>query len=284
MPEPTPNANEEHDEFIERCMGNETMQKEYPEEDQRYAVCQAQWEKDQKSAPANVERRWTPLDIEPIRVEKRDDGSRKIVGLAAVYYDGTPRTEYTIWEGVRERIRHGAFAALLKAGTDTRALFNHDPDNLLGRTTTGSLKLKSTRFGLEYEITPPDTQTARDVVALLQRGDLTGSSFSFLIGEESWKEDEKGDEVREIKQVAKLFDVGPVTFPCYEATTANARSLESWRAERAEAAERKAAAERAEAADRARAEKKTAEAESLKCQHYVEQIEQYADPSGPARG
>ena len=231
-----------------------------------------------------VERRWTPLEMEPIRVEGRADGGQKIVGMAAVYYDGTPRTEYTLWDGVKERIRHGAFSQLLKDGTDTRALFNHDPDNLLGRTTTDTLKLKSTRFGLAYEITPPDTQTARDVVALLQRGDLTGSSFSFLIGEESWKEEEDGDEVREIKQVAKLFDVGPVTFPAYEATTANMRSLESWRAERAEAAERAAVAAQLAAAKHEAAEKQAAEAEALRLMHYREQIEAYAGPSGAAGG
>lgn len=199
-----------------------------------------------EAEPQEVERRWTPLAMDPIRIEERADGGQKIVGMAAIYYDGTPRTEYELWEGVKERIKHGAFSALLKAGTDTRALFNHDPDNLLGRTVTDTLKLKSTRFGLEYEIMPPDTQTARDVVALLERGDLTGSSFSFLIGEETWKEDDEGNEIREIKQVSKLFDVGPVTFPAYEATTANMRSLETWRAERVEELEEARKAEQAE--------------------------------------
>ena len=203
-------------------------------------------------ANENVERRWTPMEMEPIRIEDRDDGGTKIVGMAAIYYDGTPRTEYELMPGVRERIRHGAFAALLKDGTDTRALFNHDPDNLLGRTVNDTLKLKSTKYGLEYEVTPPDTQAARDVVALLRRGDLTGSSFSFMIGDESWKE-EDGDEVREIKHISQLFDVGPVTFPAYKATTANMRSLEDHRAERAEAVEQAAVAEQLAAAESAAA-------------------------------
>ena len=259
------------------------MQDEHPDEDERAAVCETQWE-DGRSRPAQAERRFTPLALEPIRVEDREDGGTKIVGMAAIYYDGTPRTEYELMPGVRERIRHGAFSALLKEGTDARALFNHDPNQLLGRTANDTLTLRSTRVGLAYEITPPDTQAARDVVALLRRGDLTGSSFSFLIGEESWKEEEDGDEVREIKQVAKLFDVGPVTFPAYEATTANMRSVEDHLAQRAEARERAAVAAQLAAAEREAAERQAAEAEALRLMHYREQIEAYAGPSGAAGG
>lgn len=230
MPQPEPQTDEGHDAFMDRCMSDDVMQEEYPEEDQRLAVCETQWEKDRAQAPPAadrvVERRCTALDGESVTVETRDDGSQKIVGLAAVYYDGTPRTEYELWEGVRERIKRGAFAALLKEGTDTRALFNHEADNVLGRTTTNTLKLKSTVRGLEYEIRPPDTQVARDLLKLLERGDITGSSFSFLIGEEVWK-DEDGGEVREIKKISKLFDVGPVTFPAYEATDAGLRSVQT---------------------------------------------------------
>lgn len=284
MPQPKPKSDETHDAWIERCMGNDVMVEEYPDEDQRHAVCQTIWDDSRQDAPAEVERRFTPMDIRPIKVETRDDGTKKIVGLAVVYYDGTPRTEYELFPGVRERIQHGAFSALLKEGTDTRALFNHDPSQLLGRTTAKTLKLKSTRYGLDYTILPPDTQAAHDVVALLERGDLSGSSFSFDIGEEKWTEDEDGNEIREIKVVSKLYDVGPVTFPAYEATTANTRSLDSYRAEQAEAVEQAALAAKQEAAERETAEKDQARAEERKQMHYAEQIEHYADPSGPAGG
>jgi hypothetical protein len=42
---PTPERNEEQDDFIGRCMVSGTMSSEYPDESQRTAVCMAQWEK-----------------------------------------------------------------------------------------------------------------------------------------------------------------------------------------------------------------------------------------------
>jgi hypothetical protein len=42
---PTPDKDEEQDDFIGRCMVSGTMTSEYPDESQRTAVCMAQWEK-----------------------------------------------------------------------------------------------------------------------------------------------------------------------------------------------------------------------------------------------
>jgi hypothetical protein len=42
---PTPEKDEEQDDFISRCMVSGTMASEYPDESQRVAVCSAQWEK-----------------------------------------------------------------------------------------------------------------------------------------------------------------------------------------------------------------------------------------------
>jgi signal peptide peptidase SppA len=43
MPLPKPKKDEGHDDFINRCMGSDVMKKEYPDTDQRYAICQRQW-------------------------------------------------------------------------------------------------------------------------------------------------------------------------------------------------------------------------------------------------
>jgi hypothetical protein len=39
---PSPSAGEKSDDFLARCMGDATMAAEYPDESQRYAVCQRQ--------------------------------------------------------------------------------------------------------------------------------------------------------------------------------------------------------------------------------------------------
>lgn len=46
MPLPTKKASENRSEFIMRCMQDHTMIDEFPEQEQRYAVCVAQWEKE----------------------------------------------------------------------------------------------------------------------------------------------------------------------------------------------------------------------------------------------
>lgn len=146
-----------------------------------------------------------------------------IVGYASVFYDGTPGTQYQLWPGCVERIIPGAFAEAIKG--DVAALRNHDDDLLLGRTTanTPTLRLREDRVGLRYEIDPPDTSCGRETVSSIKRGDMRGSSFGFSILDESWREETMGGAlvlVREIRLV-RLFDVGPVTFPAYKATSAS---------------------------------------------------------------
>lgn len=166
----------------------------------------------------------------PVRLEKRDGGKPVIEGLASVYYDGTDATEYVLWEypGERcvERIMPGAFDRALAEKDDVRALANHDPACLLGRTASGTLRLASGKDGLAYEIDPPDTQAARDVMESIRRGDMSGSSFAFVVDEQSFSYVRQGDGllyVREVKSVT-LFDVGPVTYPAYGGTEAGVRA------------------------------------------------------------
>lgn len=156
-------------------------------------------------------------------IEEREDGTKRIVGYAAVFHrSGDQGTEYQLWRDAVERIAPGAFRSALQRRDDVRALFNHDPNQVLGRAQAGTLSLSEDGTGLKYEITPPDTQQARDVMELIRRGDVSGSSFSFRIIKEQWT-DEGTREIRTIQDV-ELFDVGPVTFPAYEGTTAGARA------------------------------------------------------------
>jgi uncharacterized protein len=167
-----------------------------------------------------------------VRVEARAEGEPAIItGYGAVFYDpNKPGTEYDLrssfWGGFIERIMPGAFDRAIRED-DVRALFNHDANHVLGRTP-GTLRLVADDIGLRYDITAPGTQTGRDLLTSIDRGDVTGSSFSFSIDEENWREVRDQSTgittvYREIRAV-KLYDVGPVTFPAYEASTAGVRS------------------------------------------------------------
>lgn len=166
-------------------------------------------------------------DRSRLTVEQRSGTAPEISGLAAVYYDGDRGTEYRLGPDVVERIAPGAFDGVL--ADDVRAVFNHDPSAVLGRAggPTPTLNLASTGRGLSYRIRPPDTAIGRDVVELIRRGDVDGSSFRFAVdrdGVDLDRDDDTGGTVRTIRQVAKLIDVGPVTFPAYDATTTAMRA------------------------------------------------------------
>jgi HK97 family phage prohead protease len=115
---------------------------------------------------------------------------------------------------------------------DVRCCFNHDPSNLLGRTKNNTLMLAEDNVGLHYDCDlNPDTRIAADVHAMVDRGDLDGCSFSFIVRKCTWREeaDSEGLTVnyRDIEDV-DLFELGPVTFPAYEGTSVGARSLSLW--------------------------------------------------------
>lgn len=173
----------------------------------------------------NVARRY---HTSPVRVLKREaDGARTIEGYAAVFYNADQKgTEYALWSDMVERIMPGAFDRALREKDDARGLFNHDANFLLGRVSSNTLRLSVDGVGLKYEIDLPDTQAARDVATAIERGDLTGSSFAFIPTKVTWIEEKQGDSYREIRQIedVELFDVGPVTYPAYEATTTGVRN------------------------------------------------------------
>jgi len=168
--------------------------------------------------PEALERRVMAIDDIELRVT--DDDNPKITGYAA---------KFNKWSldlgGFREKIDKGAFDEAMKI-SDVRALKNHDPNLLLGRSTSGTLRLNSNAVGLKFEIDPPDTSTGRDTVTEIKRKDITGCSFSFTTAEDDWKYLKDGSVERTIIRVGELFDCGPVTFPAYPDTTVAARSLE----------------------------------------------------------
>lgn len=159
-----------------------------------------------------------------IRTEKREDGERMVRGHGAVY-----NTESQDLGGFREVIHPGAFDDAITV-SDIRALINHDPNLILARTTSGTLKVGTDSRGLTYEFSAPDTSYARDLVVSMDRGDITQSSFAFTVKEDRWEELADGSFLRHIDKVERLYDVSPVTYPAYEEADVRVarRSLDSF--------------------------------------------------------
>lgn len=146
-----------------------------------------------------------------------DTKPRKITGYASVF-----NTFYDLWSGMREQVAPGAFAKTIRQD-DIRALWNHNPDYVLGRTQAETLMLAEDQKGLRYEIIAPDTSIANDLMISIKRKDVTQSSFGFNIVEQSLKYDKEKDLVSRTLTEVKLFDVSPVTFPASPQTEVNVR-------------------------------------------------------------
>jgi hypothetical protein len=162
-----------------------------------------------------------------LRVSSPDEPPR-ITGYGAVFNSPSEVLSDGYGKTFREYVAPGAFTRTLKQGADVRALLNHDPNYVLGRTTTGTLTLGEDEKGLWYTVTPPDTQWARDLMAVMRRGDIDQSSFAFRTIKDRWGvgKDDAGAEIDERWLLeAQLFDVSPVTYPAYPAATSDVRSL-----------------------------------------------------------
>lgn len=164
-----------------------------------------------------VERRVAPVTTE---VRGEADGSWTLVGHAAVFDSQSENLG-----GFREVIQRGAFRKVLRQdGLDVRALFNHDQNQVLGRTTNGTLTLAEDPKGLRYEVNVADTSYGRDLRVLLERGDVSQSSFAFRVDKDgqSWTDAPDGTLIRTITNFTGLLDVSPVTYPAYAATSSMA--------------------------------------------------------------
>jgi Escherichia/Staphylococcus phage prohead protease len=147
-----------------------------------------------------------------VDVGSLDTRGNTVVGYASVY--GIPSGDLG---GYTEVIAPGAFAGVV--GDDVRALLNHDANEVLGRTKSGTLRLFDEQKGLRFELDLPDSPLGQNVRTAVGRGDLDGASFRFEVGDEAWDGD-----VRTVKTVKALHDVTLATYPAYAAASVELRT------------------------------------------------------------
>ncbi len=175
-------------------------------------------------ATENIERRAFASGME---VRAKDGGGSVIRGYAARF--GSP---YEMWErnfgAFVEEVSRTAFrnADL----SDVRVLFNHDPNQILGRTKAGTARVGVDENGLWYEADLPDS--AAHIREAIQRGDIDQSSWGFVLreGGDKW-EFRNGVRYRTLSDVGIVFDASPVTFPANPDTTVAKRSFDAFEAQ-----------------------------------------------------
>ena len=162
-----------------------------------------------------LEKRSYPFEITEVR--KADGEPTKIVGYAAVFNKLSGDLG-----GFREKIDPGFFDDVMQ--DDVRALKNHDDNFVLGRTKNNTLILEIDKKGLNVEIIPPDTTYARDLLTLIDRGDIDQMSFQWITAVDEWDSSNPKKVVRTLMKAKELWDVSPVTFPAYPQTKAGLRT------------------------------------------------------------
>jgi hypothetical protein len=167
-----------------------------------------------KNSAEQPERRY--IAKAEFRIEDEEGEPTVIAGYAAVFNKWSENLGF-----FKEKIRKGAFADSIQSD-DIRALINHDPNLIIGRTKNKTLKLWEDDDGLGFEVKLPKTTYAADLVESIRRKDITQNSFGFETQEDDWSPDRTKREL--IK--ARLFDISPVTFPAYKQTTVMVRLLE----------------------------------------------------------
>jgi len=161
--------------------------------------------------------------------------SRKIEGYALLF-----NTESQDLGGFTEVIAPTALNGVLEV-SDVLALYNHEENNVLARSTNGkgTLSLNVDTKGLKYTFSAPITPLGEEVYNAIERGDLRNSSFAFTVSENGQTWTKNGESfIRTITQFDKIYDVSPVYRPAYLDTTVAARSLDSIKNEQMQMEER----------------------------------------------
>lgn len=161
----------------------------------------------------NIEKRTYRSDI-----SSDQDNNRTVRGYAALY-----NSETELRPGIFERIAPGAFSSAIQA-SDIRALLNHNPDHVLGRTKSGTLRVAEDQKGLSFEVDLPETRA--DVLESLKRGDIDQCSFAFTITDDGMDVERRADgsKMITITKIERIYDVTIATYPAYEDTEVSARS------------------------------------------------------------
>lgn len=153
-----------------------------------------------------------------LELRAEGDGEKTVVrGYAAVF--DSP-SEPIGWDGFTELVKPGAFAKTI-GEADVRALWNHNPEVVLGRTKAGTLRLAEDEKGLAVEIDWPEWAGAQ--LEQIRRRDVSQMSFGFRTVKDRFLTTEDGKTVRELIEV-ELYDVSPVTYPAYPETEVFVRS------------------------------------------------------------
>jgi HK97 family phage prohead protease len=165
-----------------------------------------------RSKMKKTERR--TFTVRNIEARQADDGTMRMAGYAAVFNEASLPLPFI------EKIAPGAFTKTLQETPDVRLLTNHE-GLPMARTKNGTMRLYEDETGLYFEAELANTQEARDLYTLVERGDVDQMSFAFRVIRQNWSKDRTERTLTEVSLADG--DVSIVTYPAYPATSVEAR-------------------------------------------------------------
>jgi HK97 family phage prohead protease len=185
----------------------------------------------------------SPICLRAAEFRAQGDGGdgRTLEGYAAVF--NTP-TRIASWEGeFDEQIAPGAFKRTIRSRTPVLQ-FDHGRDQRTGSVPIGSIDaLSEDEQGLFVSARLFDNPVVEPIRQAIEGRAIDGMSFRFAVAEERWTDaagakvnageldqllwnpGDRGPLLRTITRVDPLYELGPVVFPAYEATSVGVRSL-----------------------------------------------------------
>lgn len=115
---------------------------------------------------------------------------------------------------------------------DVRFLVNHNTDMIpLARsrnnTVNSTMQMSVDEKGMliRVDLDTENNAEAKSLYSAVERGDIDGMSFMFVVDKDMWEDIDTEHPTRHILGIDKVFEVSAVTFPAYEDTSIQARGL-----------------------------------------------------------
>ena len=167
---------------------------------------------------ANRELRYIAKDFE---IRAQEDGTKTVAGYVVKF---NMRSEL-IYGEFYEKVAKGAFTRSLQENV-IKALWNHSTDLVLGSTKNNTLRLEEDDVGLRFELDLPNNTWGNDAYESIQRGDVDGVSFGFVVRSDAWQYLADEDLYERTLLDVDLIEISPCPFPAYPDSEVGKRSID----------------------------------------------------------
>ena len=158
-----------------------------------------------------------------VRAEENERG-HELTGTPIVF---DQRTDLGWYDEIIDR--HALDETDLK---DVRFLVNHNTDMIpLARSrnnnenSTMQMIVAEEGMNIRVDLDTENNAEAKSLYSAVERGDISGMSFMFIVDKDSWEDIDTDHPTRTVRSIRQVLEVSAVTFPAYTQTSIQARGI-----------------------------------------------------------